>query len=433
MKKRTLLLMLAAAMVCLCGAASAASLITGGDTLSGQVPIGYVTDSTGARVDALTDGNTVTSWTRPLNGGSPDLTLTMYGASVGEIWIRSGHCYSQNYYNHYDRPETIAVTLWYHSGRYATNSVTYRYRMTDAFRPDALSAGWNGGYQRLLLPARVDGVDRIELTIESAITGYGRTGATLTDIAVTSGQHATATPNRATATPRPQQLYITPTPGPTQSWVEVITPQPQVEVITARPTQSLVEYLTPRPTQPLVEYLTPRPTQPLVEAITPRPTQSSDYPSAGIEVTLNQRISAWTGPYIDYMEIGNFFGAGDRVNVVGKCQDGDGLWWYCVEFKPKSGKWMRGYTTARRTDLDPETAPVPYDWGPTTSATVLETCQVYYGPGYDFQVHGQLLLEAGDEVDVCQFQNGWAQVQFDMSYQKVSCRVWVPVEMLYLK
>ena len=71
----------------------------------------------------LLDGNTATAWVRT-SAAAPDLSLALSGASVGEIWIRSGYCYNQNYYNSYDRPATVAVTIWYSHGR---QSVTYRY------------------------------------------------------------------------------------------------------------------------------------------------------------------------------------------------------------------------------------------------------------------------------------------------------------------
>ena len=111
----------------------------------------------------LLDGNTATAWVRT-SAATPDLSLALSGASVGEIWIRSGYCYNQNYYNSYDRPATVAVTIWY---AYGQQSVTYRYTLSDAFLPTTSSADWSNGYQRLLLPEEYTGVTQIDLTIET--------------------------------------------------------------------------------------------------------------------------------------------------------------------------------------------------------------------------------------------------------------------------
>ena len=128
----------------------------------------------------LLDGNTATAWVRT-SAAAPDLSLALSGASVGEIWIRSGYCYNQNYYNSYDRPATVAVTIWY---AYGQQSVTYRYTLSDAFLPTTSSADWSNGYQRLLLPEEYTGVTQIDLTIETVYAGRGNAGVAISDIAL---------------------------------------------------------------------------------------------------------------------------------------------------------------------------------------------------------------------------------------------------------
>lgn len=156
---------------------------------------------------------------------APDLSLALSGASVGEIWIRSGYCYNQNYYNSYDRPATVAVTIWY---AYGQQSVTYRYTLSDAFLPTTSSADWSNGYQRLLLPEEYTGVTQIDLTIETVYAGRGNAGVAISDIALAADVHATATPRAyTTATPKPYIAYVTPRPSTTPtSTVELITPVP---------------------------------------------------------------------------------------------------------------------------------------------------------------------------------------------------------------
>ncbi len=420
--RKTRLLLLLALLLSLCATASAASLIVPGSP-AGQLQIATITDSTGAYVDALTDGDVTTHWSRPVQGGEgPDLTLNLYSATVGEIWVRNGHCYSQNYFNHYDRPAVIAVTLNYGQNRYATSSVTYRYQMMDDFRPSTVSADWKDGYQRLLLPQAVNGVTSIELTIESAVEGYGRTGATLTDIALTRGSHATATPrNRGTATPKPYVAYITPTPGP----VEYLTPEPEVEFITPQPTKTptLVEIITPKPQK------TNRPTQvtkePAVELVTPVPS----YPSqGGFIAKLVKRISTRTGPGNSYDEPGTFFGPGDYVKVISKAWgDDSGIWWFHVEFR-YGGEWIRAYTPAYRIDLLPDLVPTEPSSGDPHPC--LYSQDVYYGPGTQYKRYKMSDLSEGARAVLILTEGDWALIEYHDYAVDVTRRGWVPTDCL---
>ena len=419
MKKTRLLPLLALLLVCLCAGAYAAGP-------SNAVYIGSVTDVNGNAISSLTDGNTTTTWTQSYTGYGADLTIQLYSATVGEIWVRNGHCYSQNYYSHYDRPDVISVTLWYSADRYTTESVTYRYRMSDSFRPNASSASWYDGYQRILLPQQYTGVTRIELTIESAIQGYGRTGATITDIIVAGGSHATPTPyTRATATPRPYVQYITP------------TPTPYVHYVTPTPTQR-VEYITPTPTRQVI-LLTPPPTEPpLVELITPVPVTSAPaipsvgYPSEGYAAKLLKKIATRSGPGTEYDEPGSFFSAGTEVNVISKVWDDENeLWWFQIEFNNR-GDWMRAYTTDNRIDIDPSLVPTENDEG--DAREVLYNQRVYFGPGENFLQYQASPIYAGSRAVIYGYEevNGvlWAQIHYREAVNNQYRRGWVPVDCL---
>lgn len=414
MKKLHLVPLLALCLLlALCATASAA-------TMSGQVAIAGVTDAYGA-VSTLTDDNTATTWTQQTVGGV-DLTLSLYSADVSAIWIRSGHCYSQQYYNHYDRPDVVKVTVWYRANQYTTSSDTYRYRLSDSYRPNTYSSAWNSGYQRLLLPKAYQNVTSIELTIESSISGYGATGATLTDIIVTGGSHATATPRAyATSTPRPYVVYVTPTPNPNQGggYVEYITPV----VNTATPTRGVV-ILTPEPTRTSnVELLTPVPETPI------------NYPSlGGIEATLLQRIATRTGPSNNYDEPGTFFSAGDKVKVISKGWDEENaLWWFQVEFQYGSD-WYRAYTPAYRIDLDPDYVPSELTEG--DAREVLYDHRVYFGPGEEYKMYKVSMLYEGSRAVIYAYETDpdtgvlWAQIEYHDYAVDEDRRGWVPVEVL---
>lgn len=406
MKKTLLLALLVLLLTCLCTGALAAS------GPANPVYISSITDSTGNAVTTLTDGSTATTWTKNASGYGADLTINLYNATVGEIWVRNGHCYSQNYYNHYDRPDVIAVTVWYSANYYTSTSVTYRYRMSDAFRPNASSSAWYNGYQRILLPEQLSGVTRIELTIESATQGYGRTGATITDVIVASGAHATATPyTRVTATPRPYVQYITPSPTP---YVQYVTPTPTRNVI----------IITPPPTTP-----------PLVEMITPTPTATlpaDGYPSEGVVARLTKTAATRSGPSNDYDEPGSFFSSGTEVNVISKAWDPENeLWWFQIEFNYR-GEWMRAYTPENRIDLDPDLVLTENNEG--DAREVLYDQRVYFGPGEHFRMYKVSMLYKESRAVIYGFEEVdgvlWAQIHYHDYAINEDRRGWVPAECL---
>ena len=185
MKKLLFLPLMLLVLFALCATAFAAPI-------SGQQTITAVTDMNGG-VSALTDDDPATAWVQP-GKADPDLVIETYGVSVGEVWIRSGYAYTSNWYNHYDRPAQVKVTVYYQANRYTESYDTYRYTLSDTYDQRTVSATRNTGYQRLLLPKKYTGVTRIELTIESAYKGYGSTGIAIADIAIAGGSHATATP-----------------------------------------------------------------------------------------------------------------------------------------------------------------------------------------------------------------------------------------------
>ena len=424
MKKLRLLPLLILAL--LCSTAFAASI-------PGQQNIGYIEDAL-SNVTELTDDDTSTAWIQSADYGV-DLTLHLYSATVGEIWVRNGYAYTQNWYNHYDRPGSLLVTVYYQANRYTESFDSYRYRLTDAFRPTSLASGWNSGYQRLLLPKQYKNVNKIELTIESVANGTGGVGTAISDIIVASGSHATATPKSyATATPKPYVVYITPTPGPqTDSddnpYVEYITPIPEEE----DDDYPYVDFITARPTEPLVELITPRPTAPLVEMITPTP-KPVEYPSAGGVIGYsNQRIPTRSGPGTMYDEPGSFFSAGQEVKVVGKSWDENNhLYWYQLEFEYKDA-WYRLYTTDGRIDVaNVEAIPdQPARGDALDTQYSLYDCDIYYGPGENYAKVRNVTMLKDKRCDVYVIENGWALVDYYDYGRDVQRRGWIPVDCLY--
>lgn len=421
MKKFRILLLLALTLTLLCAAASAA-------TIPGQVSISGVYDVFGA-VDALTDDSTATVWQKQADEGV-DLTITLYGGNVGEIWLRSGHCYSQNYYNHFTRPEVVKVTVWYQANQYVLSSDTYRYRLQDAFRPNTVSSSWNSGYQRLLLPKAYSGVTKIELTIESSIAGYTYAEPTITDIIVAAGSHATATPRTyATATPKPYVVYVTPTPGysgGSDGYVDYITPVPLSP--TPTPTRESI-IITPVTNTPLVELITPQPTRtPAPEVFIPQPTK---YPTeGGIVASLLKRIATRTGPSNSFDEPGSFFSAGDQVNVISKAWDDEnGMWWFQVEFM-YSGEWMRAYTPANRVSLNPDYVPTETYPIKTDAREVLFDHRVYFGPGEEYKMYKVSMLYQGSRAVIRCIEGDWAQIEYKDYAIDQTRRGWVPLEVL---
>ncbi len=419
MKKLRFLPLFALLLLCLCSIALA-------DTFPHQQGIAAINDANGLVTD-LTDDDPTTAWTQS-SSGNVDLTIHLYGNTVGEIWLRNGYAYTQNWYNHYSRPDTIKVTVYYRVNQYTTSYDSYRYLLTDAYQPNIISDDWNNGYQRLLLPKKYTGATKIELTIESAIRGFGNTGATISDIAILAGSHATATPKAyATATPKPYNVYITATPGPATA-----TP-PLVEFITPRPTATAnVELITPKPTDPIVELITPRPTATPKPTDVPTPTPTRvpvDYPTkTGIPATLIKRIATRSGPSNRFDEPGSFFSTGDEVNVISKGWDNENdLWWFQVEFYAND-TWYRAYTPSNRVDLDPEL--VPTDPSEYYETHIAQTTDVYFGPGTQYKKYGWSVLYRITDVKVYIIEGDWAQVEYYDEATSNRRRGWIPKECL---
>lgn len=400
MKKRFLLPLLLIALMCVCSTAFAASI-------SGQQSIAFITDATGNEVTALTDDDNTTVWTKSTAFGGVDLTVTLYDGTVGEIWIRSGYAYTYNWYSHYDRPDVVKVTVYYQVDPYTESCDVYRYRLADEYRPDTIATGWNSGYQRLLLPKQYTDVTKIELSIESAITGYGSTGATISDLVIASGSHATATPKSyATATPKPYVVYVTPTPGPETDEDDDVV----VEIVTAKPS-------SPTAT-PYIENITPtsKPAATAAPTAVPEPTATPkpiDYPTdVGTVATLLKRIATRTGPSNYFDEPGSFFSAGDQVKVITRAWDDENeVWWFQVEFYDEFDRyWYRAYTTCVRIDLDPELVPMETD-KPFETLVRVDT-PVYYGPGTEFRLFKHSVAYAGYAAKVYNIEGEWAQIEY---------------------
>ena len=402
--------------------------------------ISYITDGNDY-VTALTDNNNTTAWTKQDSYGT-DLTLYMNNASVGEIWIRNGYAYSTNYYQHYDRASKVKVTVYYYANQYTESYDTYRYNLTDAFRPNTTNKTWNNGYQRLLLPKQYRNVTKIELTIESVVSGAGRTGATISDIIVAAGSFATATPKSyATATPRPWIVYATSTPGPEKEeddYVEAITPYPGYDDEhnddRGDSDYPYVELITPpSPTRtPEVTIITPKPTAPLVELITPVPTASVVYPSEGGAIGYTkERIPTRYGPSTGYGEPGNFFSAGHEVKVITRTWDEtNDLYWYQLEFC-YNNEWYRAYTTDYRIEVA-DTSLIPNEVllsEPLDVRRSLVEHPVYYGPGENYKQIG--VLGADKRCPVYNIENGWVQVEYINYANNVKYRGWVPLFVVY--
>lgn len=402
-KLRFLPLILLVVLICLCVTASAA-------TISGQQSILSVEDAQG-QVTSLTDDDPATAWIDP-GYGEPQLTINLYGASVGELWIRSGYAYTANWFNHYDRPDVVKVTVYYTANRYTTTYESFRYRLKDEYRPNTISAGWDSGYQRLLLPKKYTGVTKIELTVEGSVSGYGNTGVAISDLIIAGGSHATATPKAyATSTPKPYIVYVTPTPGPDTD-DDVIYPDDD---------------------PPLVEIITPRPTAtPYVKPITPTPMPDATrepivYPSeVGVVSTLVKRIATRSGPSNYFDEPGSFFSAGQEVKVISKAWDKENeIWWFQVEFE-YDNLWYRAYTPGSRIDL-------PADYVPTETTEPFETeigadTRVFFGPGTMYREFKYSVAYAGYDVKVYAIEGDWAQIEYYDYATEARRRGWVVTE-----
>ena len=416
MKKLCFLSLILFLLLAMVSTASAASM-------PGQQSISYIADGNGY-VTSLTDDNATTAWTKQGSYG-PDLTLYMNYASVGEVWIRNGYAYTQNWYTHYDRAAKVKVTVYYYANQYTESYDTYRYNLTDAFRPTTSNKTWNNGYQRLLLPKQYRNVTKIELTIEDVVLGAGRTGATISDIIVASGSHATATPKSyATATPKPYVVYVTPTPGPADS--------PDTGDNRGDNDYPYEEQTNVPTATPVVSVVTPIPTEPQAPQSTPVPPSTMNYPSeGGVIGYTTKRMATRFGPSTSYGEPGSYFSAGHEVKVITRTWDSvnDG-YWYQVEFLD-NGEWHRAYTPANRVDVA-DTSLIPNEVPLSDPLDVRYSpieYPVYYGPGENYKQLGTLGAEK--RCPVYNIENGWVQVEYINYANNVKYRGWVPLHVIY--
>ena len=401
----------------------------GAAAMPGQQNISHITDENGY-VTSLTDDNATTAWTKQSAYG-PDLTLYTNYASVGEIWIRNGYAYTQNWYTHYDRAAKVKVTVYYYANQYTESFDTYRYNLTDAFRPNTVNKSWSNGYQRLLLPKQYRNVTRIELTIEGTVIGAGRTGATISDIIVASGSHATATPkSHATATPKPYVVYVTPTPAPATPVPDYSGTPDDNRGDNDYPYVELITPVGPATNTPAISVVTP--TVPPVEMFTPVPPSTVKYPSSGGVIGYTtMRIATRFGPNGSYGEPGSFFTAGQEVKVITRVWDPvNDLYWYQLEFM-LNGQWLRAYVTDSRVNVV-DTALIPKEvplGEPLDIRTSLIEYPVYYGPGENYKCIGT--LGADKRCPIYNIENGWVQVEYINYANDVKYRGWVPMHVVY--
>lgn len=412
MKKR--LLPLFVLLLCLTASAALAT------SIPGQQQIVSVTDATGT-VTSLTDDDASTAWTQSAGGGST-LTINLSGTTVGEVWIRNGYAYTQNWYSHYDRPTAVKVTVYYRANQYTTSYDFYRYSLKDVYQPNTRTEDWNGGYQRLLLPKQYTGVTKIELTIENSVKGYGNAGLAISDLAVSTGTFVSATPkNYGTATPKPYVVYITPSPAPETGSNTPVPGGETAEPIRPSVTETpVVELITP----------TPAPTEAPTPVVTPEPVV---YPSdVGVIATLSQRAATRSGPGNRFDEPGSFFSAGHEVKVISKAWDSENdLWWFQIEFQ-YDGEWYRAYTPESRVDIDPAlvtTEPTE----PIDTLTVPEDVRAYFGPSTAYRCYRIAMIYQGYDVKVYAIENGWAQIEYiDYALDGWPVRrTWIPKSALY--
>ena len=405
--KRTLKILLCAALaaaVCIPVLADVPATSSGRVATSAILSATEHSGETDVTADLL-DGNAATAWIRT-SAAAPDLSLALNSASVGELWIRSGYCSNQNYYNSYDRPATIAVTIWYAYGR---QSATYRYTLADAFLPTTSSADWSNGYQRLLLPEEYTGVTQIDLTIETVYAGNANAGVAISDIALAADVHATATPRtHTTATPKPYVAYVTPRPS-------------------ASPT-STVEWITPKPSTSPAE---PTAVPTVTKSVDPTPTAEPVFPSRGVAAALKKTAATRSGPGNRFDEPGSFYKAGDIVNVISKAWDSENsIWWYQIEFNTSDG-WMRAYTPANRVDVSSDSIPTETNLADTR--TVVTSGAVYFGPSTTYRKYGWSWIYEGDTAIICQIEGDWAQVEYYSYAKNVTRRGWVKLDTLSSK
>ena len=125
----------------------------------------------------LLDDQPGTLWRADGPGDSVLLTLQA-PAQLTQVWVRNGHCASSSDYAYHGRPLAVTLTLTTSAGAVTA----YRYLMEDTYDMQTLSDTWMSGYQLLPLPAPVDDVAFVQLTVDQTASGTGSAAVYVADM-----------------------------------------------------------------------------------------------------------------------------------------------------------------------------------------------------------------------------------------------------------
>ncbi|MBE5786135.1 MAG: hypothetical protein E7324_01180 [Clostridiales bacterium] len=165
-------------LACLPLSALGAALLQTPDTPAGEVLPLLRADTycENANAASLADQQSWTFWCRQAGENDAaaqqmgvDFSLWLQGSHrVDGLWMRSGVCINEDSYRYYARPSLVRLTV-YHAGGVGL----YRYLMEDAYDLYSRNNSWENGYQRLALPAPLEGVSRIDVLVEDWYAGQG--------------------------------------------------------------------------------------------------------------------------------------------------------------------------------------------------------------------------------------------------------------------
>ena len=138
---------------------------------------------------------------------------------------------------------------------------------------------------------------------------------------------------------------------------------------------------------------------------------------AEVPATPNQKLSFRTGPNTKYLEM---FTVSQNTEITAiEYEEGNDVTWVLVEFMHK-GQRMQGYTGLKRMTVHGE---IP--WASHLYETAEAICQadIWAAPARDAAVRG--LMEAGDEVSVLRFEDGYAFIEYMDEASGEPSRGWV--------
>lgn len=129
-----------------------------------------------------------------------------------------------------------------------------------------------------------------------------------------------------------------------------------------------------------------------------------------VGAVLNQKMATRSGPGTEYTEELGSFPRDTAITLIEYTQDENAIPWGLVEFS-RHNMLYRAYTGMKRINV---MGSAPYKENNSVPASITGNTTVYYGPGTHYAARKEK-LSAGMPILVCGEENGFVQIEYELS------------------